>query len=357
MYIIIYGLSPFIALFLVNYSNKNEDVINPTSVKYLFTISAIFLLSFVRDINFTHDFRWYYDFYNYYYENGSRLPGFKANEILWEKLNEIAAVLRLPPLVFFSILSSITVFLFIEGMSYFNVNRWFIFLVFILTGTYFWTLSGLRQALAIGIVYYSFRFLVKRQLVYYVASIVLAAGFHISAIIAIPLYSMYGLNYHRIKLLSVYALSIVTSYISFASDILNASILNIMQLLPLFDKYAFSYSDALVAEEHRTSSGLGVIIFQLINLLLIFEARPTSKSQIFILNFYFIFEILSNLFPSIGAINRIVIYGSFILPIVISIVIENNNKFSRGVYHLLFICAFAILFFISLNSFITPLHS
>ena len=60
--------------------------------------------------------------------------------------------------------------------------------LFMLTGSYYWMINGIRQFLAVSIVFLGAFFIKKRQLVAYVVFVLLAASIHRSAIIMMPIY-------------------------------------------------------------------------------------------------------------------------------------------------------------------------
>lgn len=69
------------------------------------------------------------------------------------------------------------------------------FLLFFVLGFFFDSLNGVRQFCAVAITFYSWRFILKRDILLYIPWILFAAMFHSSAVVAIPLYFFYNNDY------------------------------------------------------------------------------------------------------------------------------------------------------------------
>lgn len=96
----------------------------------------------------------------------------------------------------------------------YSPNVYLSFIIFISFGLYTMCFSGLRQALAFSITFYSFHYLVKGNLLKFIAVVILASTFHTSALIFI--FSWFirkiRLTFNRaFTLLSIYCLLVLPS--------------------------------------------------------------------------------------------------------------------------------------------------
>lgn len=93
--------------------------------------------------------------------------------------------------IFFFLVFCITLFFTQKFLHYFVPEKYigFCFLVFISSSFYFvYALSGIRQGIAIGIVLYSFKYIVERKALRFFVLSLLAVCFHFSAVIVFPFY-------------------------------------------------------------------------------------------------------------------------------------------------------------------------
>jgi hypothetical protein len=80
-------------------------------------------------------------------------------------------------------------------------------------GFFFFSLSGVRQALAIAIVFYAFRHIDTRDLLRFLLAVVIAAMFHWTALLSLPAYWFAQRRFSRTGLLIATTIAIVTLYI------------------------------------------------------------------------------------------------------------------------------------------------
>lgn len=66
-------------------------------------------------------------------------------------------------------------------------------------GNFLFTFSGLRQSIAMAICFFAYRFIREKKFINYIISIILASGFHSSALFCLILYPLYYLNLNQKK--------------------------------------------------------------------------------------------------------------------------------------------------------------
>ena len=88
----------------------------------------------------------------------------------------------------FAVFSLITIVIFIKAMYDQSVNFSFSFFLFMTFGLYFQTYNTMRYYLALAITLYSMRYVLNKDIIRFVFWIVIAALFHKSVLVVIPVY-------------------------------------------------------------------------------------------------------------------------------------------------------------------------
>lgn len=91
-------------------------------------------------------------------------------------------------LVVFALFAAVTAFLFLKAMADQSVDFTMSFVLFMLFGLYFRTFNTVRYYFVLAVTLYSIRYVLKREFVKFIILIILAALFHKSVLVVIPLY-------------------------------------------------------------------------------------------------------------------------------------------------------------------------
>lgn len=91
-------------------------------------------------------------------------------------------------LMVFALFAAMTAFLFLKAMADQSVDFTMSFLLFMLFGLYFRTFNTVRYYFVLAITLYSIRYVLKKEFVKFIVLILLAALFHKSVLVVIPLY-------------------------------------------------------------------------------------------------------------------------------------------------------------------------
>lgn len=91
-------------------------------------------------------------------------------------------------LVVFALFAAVTAFLFLKAMADQSVDFTMSFALFMLFGLYFRTFNTVRYYFVLAVTLYSLRYVLKKEYVKFTALILLAALFHKSVLVVIPLY-------------------------------------------------------------------------------------------------------------------------------------------------------------------------
>lgn len=173
-------------------------------IKILYVLFFVFYcLSFLR-WEFGSDWEGYYTQFEYY-----GLENLDGHELLYIYVLVFArSIINDYTFVLFCF-STILFYFQVKGIVKLSVLP--LTSLFVLTGTYFCNVGYARQYIAIAILFYSIVFIINRKFVPFVACILLAFGFHFSALMFFPAYWIFNLKISRKKLLLFIVISMFLS--------------------------------------------------------------------------------------------------------------------------------------------------
>lgn len=232
--------------------------------KNLICSMCIFIVMAFR-YNVGWDYRWYFELAKEYslmkesiFSNLNDLVYFDENlfqylrlEIANKIIYKITWIAKWPQLLFI-IYSFILVWFIKKGLENNNQNSKYPWIFFISFPLFFFSfLSLMRQSVAVGIIFYSYKYIKKRMLIKFIIVVFFAASFHKTALFMLPIYFLYNLSVP-------YSLIVMIMGSSFFS----IKFLKIILKIPLFINYRHYV-------ENSVGKG-GTIVYFLIVLLSIF---------------------------------------------------------------------------------------
>lgn len=248
--------------------------------------------------------------------------GFESIELeRWEPgfqiLYFIASKLSLHYSILFGFIAFTQIFLIFYGLKEINKVWIFIPLTLICLSQFQLFLNGMRQLFAFSILVFSIPFLVKRQILKYVISIIIASLFHLTAIILILIPILY---IKRKELFKNIYLEIGLFFISLLIMNINLteSLYENLEGLSILFGYD-NYLDSSFAEFNEDiNTGLGFMISIIINFIIIlkskeiklsFKSCPIQYNLVNVLyDLYFIGVFLNFAFARLFLIKRINYY-------------------------------------------------
>jgi len=192
-------------------------------------------------------------------------------------------------------------------------------------GPFFFLYSGIRQGIAIVLVFYSIKFVAQQKIIKFITTIIIAVGFHYSAIVFLPVYFLPKIHLKPIVLGIMWLISLI-----FIFD-RNIAFLMLQEMLFFIPKtyiWAMSNPD-LVGTEGNTGLGIRLIFTQLICLFLCcsYNKIETNEHKLILL-FCTLGIIFSNIFFHAGFVNRIAFYFDVFL--ILSLPIAVHYMFKRA---------------------------
>lgn len=131
--------------------------------------------------------------YMYYYESFERVvqgTGSYFNEPLYNLLQYMVSFISSNYILFSTICGFLLCIPFYVVILKVSKNPTFSILLFVITNTYFIAMNGVRQGLAMAFLMVSIYYLIKNQEKYFYVYVMVAAMFHVSALIFLPVYRL-----------------------------------------------------------------------------------------------------------------------------------------------------------------------
>ena len=142
-------------------------------------------------------------------------------EIGYLTLNSIVQSLSLDFQVVIFIMAILSLgFLFLSFKTY---TKFYIiaFLIYFVRYLLLRDMGQIRQALASSLILFSFKYVVDRKPISFLVIVLIASSFHTIALIAIPFYIIYHMNFSERFMLTVLILSFVIGYFEMTSFLIN----------------------------------------------------------------------------------------------------------------------------------------
>lgn len=218
-------------------------------------------------------------------------------------------------------------------------------IIYIYTLFMIYDLNGIRQGLAIAIVLLSITSIINRKFGIFIVHIIIAAFFHKTALIFLPLYWLSRIQISKQMSFLLLGFSIIFA-VSIRTTVQNSSII---QTILSFD--TFSHYSAYVENEHFSRSlsalGFGAIQRIFIFVLLLFnyeKIQIRDDLKRLLLNGYFI-SILIFIFLSFNAefAARLSFYYKGLEILIIPLVVSSQPKFSNRLILLIVFVSFSLL--------------
>jgi transmembrane protein EpsG len=254
---------------------------------------------------------------------------------------KFANLFNQPINVMFGISSFLTIIFFYFGLKNYEIKNqalsYFLFLTILFPQSF----NAVRQYIAIAIVFYAFSFIYKNKLLKFIALILIASAFHLSAILLLPIYFIKYLakstkpaSYlNLLKILALFLIIIISMPL----------IINYISNLELFSRYS-DYKEVINKGNNYLFYLKGLVYL----VLLLFYKQINSSNPKYL--FLYIFATLDFAFASIGfiapMISRIGLYFS-LFPLVLLSILPSLFKDRLGVFvSYIAIILYGLLYFI-----------
>ena len=189
------------------------------SKRLLFHLAVLFLIVFcaLRDAFLYPDIQNYYDYFKYGYTEYDLQDQFNYGYGL---LNTICALFTSSFQPLLIVISFITVSFYSRAIKEYSPYLFLSLILYVLIN-YYPSFFLLRQYLAMGVFLHSLKYVIDRKFFHFGICLLISLSFHTTAIIALPVYFLYGIKNTRLNmlLLLIGAIAIIILFFSFSTYI------------------------------------------------------------------------------------------------------------------------------------------
>lgn len=194
-------------------------IVGKKSNKTLFWGAVVVLILYcsIRDGFLYPDIQNYYDYFKYGYTEFDFQEQFNMGYGL---LNKICKFFY-PSFQFLLIVITILIIsLYAKSIKDYSPYIWLSLILYVLIN-YYPSFFLLRQYLAMGVFLYSLKYIINRNPIRYGICMLIALSFHTTALIAVPLYFLYGIRNSKLNMLLVLigAIAVIAVFFSFSTYI------------------------------------------------------------------------------------------------------------------------------------------
>ena len=196
------------------------------------------------------------------------------NEFIFKLLNDSFKTFGIHYWIYFTIFASVQIFLLLYSIK--NMAYLWVFVILSLFGGHFFIdwMNGMRQEMASCIMFLGTNYIITRNPFKYFLLIILAIGFHSSAVIFIVVYPLLvnGRSFVPSRLCQILLLVVSSAITLIVGDILSHifPILDILQQMDSGEGYASRYNtNVLESYAEKTHIGIMFYVFFIINALVI----------------------------------------------------------------------------------------
>ena len=242
--------------------------------------------------------------------------------------------------VMFAIITFLTVIIYYKAILNYKekVSLGFTFFLYLFLN-FTESFNVIRQALAVAIVFYSYKFVLNRNFVKFLLTVIIATMFHITALIFIPFYFICSNKQNetkKIKAIKVCAVIMVVFLVFNYADLINSISTNVES----FERYG-AYANEKITANRETIMNFAILIFILLFRKKLIRYDYRNNTLIFL---YFIGFLFSLTGYSSAFVKRVAMYfdvSGLILLATFPQIVKNSRQ-KALIYFLLILYAIGI---------------
>lgn len=364
----VYIIMLLISLLFIYLSEKNRK----KSLKIIFYIAAAIPFILVSALRYDVGTDYFYRYVPNYNQmaKGLDVPNL---EIGFKLLINLCLIFTKDYQILFAITSIITISLFMYAIYKNSKNKLLSVAIFFLGGFFFQSLNILRQYMAIGIIFFSYRYLLNKKYWIFLIGVVLAFFIHSTSIICLIFFllkdrEIFGLR--NIIIFSLVILILGTPIINIIENALSNTRFNVyfenkynigdVKILTLLSScflYLFMYALYIVKKKNDKLTKEDIFYINVEGLTLIFIILSSKFFLFFRIAYYSMIYLIISLPYFIYTTDKEDIFN-FYIEIIKKFIkkdIHVNNKIKENFTKLLF--TFIIIFFITTISYTNIFHN
>ena len=204
-------------------------------------------------------------------------------------------------------------------------------------------MAQVRQSIALAIIVFSTQYVFDRKLFHFLSGIFVACFFHISAVIAIPLYFLYRNFGKTLPLI----LMLIAQLFYFNPEFIKSIILFVVPYLPNRFSLLAGHLTSVLGNSQKFGSGLLYLGQMILSIFIVLFVKPTDKKEAFFLNTLVVFVIIKGFAIGVEIIERLEAYYLVFAIIAYTYLFKIRIKRLRSIY--LITTCFLLLFFMLLR--------
>ena len=260
--------------------------------------------------------------------NSTYIFGYKFNfkaENLYALLNRIAIMYSGADYTGVFALSSMLIcgFTFL-GFVKVSKNIGYSVLFWIVSGAYFWTFNGVRQAIAMSVFIFAFQYIKKQKPIHYIVCIIIAIGFHKIALLYLPMYYI-----HKIKLNLAAIAVILIAVFGFAAFFKNTAIW-LSANITMFNVFNSRYFETDIIERSSFAHIFINILFLILFIIITRVYKVQDEESNGWVNMQFVavvFSLLISVIPWVSRLSRL--YAAVLplsIPYIVALIPNEKSK-------------------------------
>lgn len=206
--------------------------------------------------------------------------------------------------------------------------------IMLITMSYFaFSLTGLRQIMALSIILFSYDYIIRKHLLKFVLTVIIASLFHQSALLFLPAYFINNKKVNSIKVI----IGVLAAFIVFASRSLLLSVVQIF----MYENYSIDYDQG--------AGGWTTILvyFLIIIVSVVFSKQIKNEYSPFFLKMMYVGALIQMFVPLQPNIFRVSMYYNIVSIILIPDILETQkDKFSKLIAYSLFFVLMSIQYYV-----------
>lgn len=153
----------------------------------------------------------YGSYYRTYYKYSSMSWGelFKVDDPALRIIAKLSSYLIDSPITMFTIAAAIFSTLFVLSIYEYSDDFLLSMFVFVCCGTFLEAFNGVKQATAVSIIFFGYRYIKQKNFLKYLITVLVATLFHSTAILILLLYPLFNRKFKFLNVLLIIAISVV----------------------------------------------------------------------------------------------------------------------------------------------------
>lgn len=331
-YIIIFGITAFVALIVERYKDQKLSIV--------FEILVLIILIVFSGTRYRlggYD----YGVYEEIFETTPYLSNFTlqttnhfGTEIGYLFLNSIIKTLGFNFYGFTLIHSIIFYTIFYIALKKYKLNFGFILIVFLYKLFIFNTFVSLRQSIVLVIFLFSIRFILEKKPIHYYAFIIPCLFLHSSAMFLLPLYFIDKIKFNK-KTLTIYA------FVFFILFLLNYTGIYVFNPINILEKVFANNATMMIKVDQYFNEEVAVNILNilecygiLICLIFHFDTTYQTKEERLFINLFLLLIPIVTFFRSFEIMVRLRDYFSIFMAFVLSYIFKTHHEKDKQLFYL-----------------------